>query len=172
MTKSLVATALAAAALTGCVSVDKYHEGPVDPQEGLTDLSTNPYAIDYAVGKDRKTGTGHSECWFWIFSSNDGRHMSAPGITLDSGLRSAKESATYDVVEKTKADALVGALYKYTKTSKWLGIYKSTDCEVIGFPAYVKSVEMIKDRPVVISKDQQLIRIKQGEKIDNQTIVK
>jgi len=173
MKKSLMASAIAAVALTGCVSIDKYHEGPVDPQQGLADLSANPYKINYDIEKDRKTGTGHSECWFWIFSCNDGRHMATPGITFDSGLRSAKESATYDVVDKAKADALVGALYKYTKTSKWLGIYRSTDCEVIGYPAHVKSVEMIADegRPVIISKDQQLVRVKGWEKVENQTVV-
>jgi len=173
MKRLMVASALSAVALTGCVSIDKYHEGPVDPQQGLADWSANPYTISYDIEKERKTGLGHSECWFWFFSSSDGRHMSPPGITFDSGLRWAKESATYDVVEKNKADALVGALYKYTKTSKWGGIYKSTDCEVVGFPAHVKKVEMVDvaDRPVVISKDQQVVRIKPWEKIENQTVV-
>ena len=168
----LMTAAMIAAVACGCVSVDKFHEGPADAQEGLSDHSYNPYAISYDIEKERKTGTGHSECWCWFFASNDGRHMSPPGITIDSGLKSAKESATYDVVEKAKADALVGALYKYTQTSKWLGFYKSTDVEVIGFPAHVKSVTQTLDRPVLIGKDQQVIRVKIGEKIENQTVVK
>jgi len=169
--KKLMMVGTLAAMVCGCVSVDKYHEGPANPQEGLSDCSCNPYSISYDIEKDRKSGVGHSECWCWIFSSNDGRHMSPPGITFDSGLRAAKESATYDVVEKANADALVGALYKYTKTSKWLGFYKSTDVEVFGFPAHVSKVTQNLDRPVLIHKDQQVIRVKVGEHVDNQTVV-
>ena len=165
--KKIVLCALGAAALTGCVSIDKYREGDVQQQAGLADLSSNPYFIDYRVEDVRKTGSGHSECWFWFFSSSDGRHMNPPTLTLDAGLQAAKEAATYDAVEKANCDALMGTLYKWTKTSKWLGIYKSTDCEVIGFPAHVKSIKMIEDRPMLIDKDKQIIRLKNWEKLDS-----
>lgn len=163
--KKIILFALGAAALTGCVT-DKYREGDVQPQDGLDDKSANPFHIDYRVEDVRKTGVGHSECWFWFFSSNDGRHMAAPGFTLDAGLQSAKESATYDAVEKAGCDALMGAQYKWTKTSKFLGIYKATDVEVIGFPAHVKSIQMIDERPCVIGKDQQIIKLKSYETLD------
>ena len=153
-----------ACAITGCTSVNVYREGDVDAQAFLDDASKNPYHIDYDVGKDRVKGSGKSTCWFWFFGGNDGRHMSPPGFSL-GGVRSAKESATFDAVENAKADTLVGALYRYTSVSKWLGIYKEVECEVVGFPAYVKSIEMINDRPVLVDKDHQVIRLKSWERL-------
>ena len=164
MSKMLVPMVFACAAVCGCVSTDTYRDGAVDPQQGPDDVSLNPYKINYDLGKTRVKGSGRSECWFWFFSSNDGRHMAYPGFCFDSGISSAKESATFDAVEGANADALVGAMYKYTKTSKFLGIFKSVDCEVIGFPAKVIGVEKIEDRPVRIHKDEQVIRIKTWEK--------
>ena len=114
----------------------------------MTDLSNNPYHIDWDVAKDRVEGSGSSTCWFWFFSSTDGRRYSAPGFTFDGGVASAKDSATFDAVEKANCDALLGCMYRTTKTSKCLGIYKETISEVKGFPANVKSIELIQERPV------------------------
>ena len=149
----------------GCSSVDIYREGEVDPQLYLTDTSYNPYYINFEVGKERVKGKGTSTCWFWFFAGNDGRHMPSPGFSL-GGIKAAKDSATFDAVESSKADTLVGAQYRYTCTSEWLGIYKEVNCEVVGFPAFVKSIDMVTDRPVLIEKDQQVIRLKNGEKLD------
>ena len=165
--KKLIAAAGAmalAAIMTGCTSVSVVREGDVDGLQYLDDYSANPYHITYDIGKDRVNGKGNSSCWFWFFGSDDGRYMSPPGFSF-GGVRAAKGSATFDAVEKAKADTLVGAQYRYTMTSKWLGIYKEVECEVIGFPAYVKSVEMIEDRPVVLDKEQQVIRVKSWEKL-------
>ena len=164
MKKVMIASALLAAAC-GCTSVDVYREGDVDALHFLTDTSYNPYHINYDVGKERVKGKGKSTCWFWIFSGNDGRHMPSPGFSM-GGVKTAKDSATFDAVESAKADTLVGALYRYTCTSEWLGIYKEVDCEVTGFPAFVKSIEMTEDRPVLLEKDQQVIRIKNWEKLE------
>ena len=150
--------------MVGCTSVDVYREGDVDGLKYLTDQSANPYRINFEVGKERVKGKGSSSCWFWFFGGNDGRHMDPPGFSL-GGVRSAKESATFDAVEKAKADTLVGAQYRYTARSMWLGIYKDVECEVTGFPAYVKSIDMIEDRPVLLEKDQQVIRLKSWEKL-------
>ena len=53
-----------------------------------------------------------------------------------------------------------------TKTSKWFGLYRETRADVKGFPADVKSIELIKNRPVVIQKDRQIIRLTPSEKLD------
>ena len=102
---------------------------------------------------------------FWFFSSSDGRAYAAPGITFDFGTSAAKDAATYDAVENAQCDALLGCMYRVTKISKWLGIYKETKAEVKGFPANVKSIDLIKDRPVLLDKDQQIIRLNSWEAI-------
>ncbi len=164
MKKVCIISALLAA-VCGCTSVDVYREGDVDPQRYLTDWSNNPYHINFDIGKERVKGKGESTCWFWFFSGTDGRHMPSPGFSI-GGVRSAKDSATFDAVESAKADTLVGAQYRYTCTSEWLGIYKSVQCEVLGFPAFVKGVELIDERPVLIEKDQQVIRLKNWERLE------
>ena len=153
------------AATCGCTSVDIYREGDVNPQQYLSDLSSNPYHINFDVGKERVKGKGKSTCWFWFFSSTDGRHMPSPGFSI-GGVKTAKDSATFDAVESSKADTLVGAQYRYTCTSQWFGIYKEVSCEVVGFPAFVKSIDMLEDRPVLIEKDQQVIRLKNWEHLE------
>lgn len=167
MNKLIMASA-AAVALVGCTSVEVTREGSYnDAQLKMTDISDNPYFIDWDVAKERVTGSGVSTCWFWFFSSNDGRKYSAPGFTFDSGVSAAKDSATFDAVEKANCDALLGCMYRTTKTSKWLGIYKETMSEVKGFPANVKSINLITDRPVVIEKDVQVLKLKPWERLED-----
>lgn len=166
MNKLTIGAVIAAVAVAGCTSVEITREGSYnDAQLKMSDWSNSPYHIDWDVAKDRVNGSGSSTCWFWFFASTDGRKYAAPGFTLDSGLSAAKDSATYDAVENAKCDALLGCMYRTTKTSKWLGIYKETKSEVKGFPANVKSIELIADRPVVLEKDQQVIRLKPWETI-------
>ena len=162
--KKILIPALLGLMACGCASIDTYREDDVDGLKYLTDQSGNPYYIDYSVGADRVQGAGKSTCWFWFFGGNDGRHLNPPGFGI-GGIQTAKESATFDAVETAKADTLVGAQYRYTCTSKWLGIYKEVSCEVRGFPAFVKGVKMIEDRPVVLDKDHQIIRLKNWEKL-------
>ena len=171
--RKLLVVAAAAAALAGCTSVEITREGSYnDAQLKMADCSSNPYRIDWDVKQSRVDGTGTSTCWFWFFASTDGRCYAAPGFTFDSGVSAAKDSATYDAVEKAKSDALLGCMYRITKTSKWLGIYKETRADVKGFPADVKSIDLIKDRPVVIQKDQQIIRLNSNERLDTSALPK
>ena len=37
---------------------------------------------------------------------------------------------------------------------------------MVGFPAFVKSIDMTYDRPVLIEKDQQVIRLKNWENLE------
>ena len=165
--KKLMFGAAIAAVACGCTSVEVTREGTFnDAQLKMADSSNNPYHINWNVAKDRVEGVGASECWFWFFASTDGRKYKAPVFTFDSGLAAAQDSATFDAVEKAKCDALLGCMYRTTKTSKWLGIYKETKSEVKGFPANVKSIDLIKDRPVLIEKDQQVIRLQPWERIE------
>lgn len=160
---------LVGAAITGCTSVEVVREGSYnDAQLKMADLSNNPYHIDWDIEKARVDGAGTSTCWCWFFSSSDGRSYSAPGFTFDSAVSSAKDAATFDAVEKAKCDALLGCMYRVTKTSKWLGFYKETKAEVKGFPAHVKSIELIKDRPVMLDKDVQIIRLQNWEKLSQE----
>lgn len=163
MNKLMVVTALAVA-VVGCTSVEVIREGSYnDAQLKMADCSNNPYHIEWDVARDRVNGVGSSKCWFWIFTSTDGCKYAAPRVTFGSGLSAAKDSATFDAVEKAQCDALLGCMFRTTKTSKWLGIYKETKSEVKGFPANVKSIELIKDRPVLMQKDQQVIRLQPWE---------
>ena len=167
MNKLMVAVALTVA-FAGCTSVEITREGSYnDAQLKMTDCSNSPYHIDWDIEHARVDGEGISTCWFWFFSSTDGRCYSAPGFTFDAGVSAAKDSATFDAVEKSKCDALLGCMYRVTKTSKWLGIYKETKAEVKGFPANVKSIELVKDRPVLLHKDQQIVRFNNWEELSN-----
>ena len=125
----------------------------------------NPYHIDWDVAPTRVEGSGRATCWCWFFASSDGCSYSAPGFTFDSAVSVAKDVATYDAVEKAKSDALLGCMYRVTKTSKWHGFYKETKAEVKGFPANVKSIELAKDRPVLVDKNLQIIRLPSWEKL-------
>ena len=166
--KKLTFVAAVAALVAGCTSVEVTREGSYnDAQLKMRDCSDNPYHIDWDVEHQRVEGSGSSTCWFWIFSSTDGRRYAAPGFTFDSGVSAAKDAATFDAVEKAKCDALLGCMYRTTKTSKWLGIYKETKSDVKGFPANVKSIELISDRSVVLEKDVQILKLKPWEKLDD-----
>ena len=165
MKKMIVLPALLAM-VCGCTSVDLYREGLVDALEYPAAGSYDAWRIQWNVGKDRVKGRGVSECWFWFFSFNDGHHMSPPRFSF-GGVKMAKESATFNAVESANADTLVGAAYGYTCTSKWLGIYKQVACEVQGYPAFVKGIELLEDdRPVLLDKDQQVIRLKKWENLE------
>jgi hypothetical protein len=167
MKKLMIVAALAAVA-TGCTSIEVSREGGYnDAQKKMFDHSNSPYHIDWKVQNERVKAEGVSECWFWIFASSDGCSYAAPGFTLDSGLAAAKDSATFHAVENAKSDALMGCMYRITKTSKWLGIYKETKAEVVGFPANVAGIELIKDRPIAIGKDEQIIRLPTYEKLED-----
>ena len=166
--KKLVAITTLAAVFAGCTSVEITREGSYnDAQLKMRDCSDNPYHIDWDIAHERVYGTGCSSCWFWFFSSSDGRAYAAPGFTFDAGVSAAKDAATYDAVEKAKCDALLGCMYRTTKTSKWLGIYKEIKAEVKGFPANVKSIELINDRPVLLDKEQQVIRLNNWETLSS-----
>jgi len=170
MNRMLIITAVGALAFAGCTSVEVTREGTYnDAQLKMSDHSNDPYHIDWDVADKRVYGSGTSTCWFWIFASNDGRKYAAPGVTFDSGVAAAKDSATFDAVSKAKCDALLGCMYRTTKTSKWLGIYKETKSDVKGFPANVKSIELLKDRPVIVDNDKQIVRLKNWETLDTKS---
>ncbi len=165
MNKLMVVAAMAVA-VAGCTSVEITRVGSYnDAQLKMRDCSDNPYHIDWDIEHQRVEGSGASSCWFWFFSSSDGRAYAAPVFSFDSGVAAAMDAATYDAVEKAKCDALLGCMYRTTKTSKWLGIYKEVKAEVRGFPANVKSIELIKDRPVLLDKEHQIIRLNNWETI-------
>ena len=164
--KKLAIVAIAGAVFAGCTSVEITREGSYnDAQLKMSDISENPYHIDWEVAPTRVDGTGKSTCWCWFFASTDGRSYSAPGFTMDSAVSAAKNAATYDAVEKAKSDALLGCMYRVTKTSKWLGFYKETKADVKGFPANVKSIEISKDRPVLVDKNLQIVRLPNWEEL-------
>ena len=164
--KNIMMAMAAVAVFAGCTSVQVTREGSYnDAQLKMRDCSDNPYHIDWDIGHERVDGSGSSTCWFWFFSFSDGRAYSAPGFTFDAGASAAKDAATFDAVEKAQCDALLGCMYRVTKTSKYLGIYKETTAEVKGFPANVKSIELIKDRPVLLDKDHQIVRLNNWETI-------
>jgi len=164
--KKLMVVSTLAAVMAGCTSVEITREGSYnDAQLKMSDCSNSPYHIDWDIRHERVSGTGVSTCWFWFFSSSDGHSYASPGFTFDSGVAAAKDSATFDAVENANCDALLGCMYRTTKTSKFFGIYKETKAEVKGFPADVKSIDLIKDRPVILNKDQQVIRVNSWENL-------
>ena len=166
MNKIMVVAAFAAVA-AGCTTVQVTREGDYnDAQAKMSDQSNNPYHIDWDVRAERVKGEGKATCWFWFFATTDGYDYASPGFTFDSGVAAAKDSATFRAAEDSKSDAIMGCMYRVTKTSKWLGIYKEISAEVTGFPADVKSISLIKDRPVIIDKNLQIIRLPNWEYLE------
>lgn len=163
--KKLMFVAVLAAVGAGCTSVQVTREGGYnDAQLKMQDSSEGPYHIEWDVAKERVHAESELTCWFWFFSFSDGMNYASPGFTFDSGISAAKDSATYHAVENAKSDALLGCVYRITKTSKWLGIYKEIKAEVKGFPAQVKSIDLVKDIPYVIGKDEQIVRLAPWDK--------
>ena len=166
MNKIMVVAALAAVA-AGCTTVQVTREGDYnDAQMKMSDESSNPYRIDWNVRSERVKAEGKSSCWFWFFTTTDGYDYASPGFTFDSGVAAAKDSATFRAAEDAKSDAIMGCMYRVTKMSKWLGIYKEVTAEVTGFPADVKGISLIKDRPVAIDKNLQIVRLPAWESLD------
>lgn len=160
--KQMILAAGAALLMAGCTSFHVERDTQLAPT--MTDGSCNPYYIDYSIKNERVKGTGMASCWFWIFASSDGRFAPVPTFDASRSVHAAKASATYDALENAKADALMGTLYRYKVNDYFF--YKEVECEATGFPANMKSVNMIQDKPVVLSKDSQVVRLKPWETLD------
>ncbi len=137
--KRVTMAAAAALLVAGCTSFHVERDTQLAPT--MSDYSSNPYYIDYSIGNDRAKGTGSASCWFWIFVSSDGKFAPVPSIDMSWAVRAAKASATYDALENGRADALMGALYRYKVRDYF--VYQKVECEATGFPANMKSVNMI-----------------------------
>lgn len=160
--KQMLMAAAAALLMAGCTSFHVERDTQLAPT--MSDYSSNPYYIDYSIKNDRAKGTGTASCWFWWFVSSDGKFAPVPSMDLSRAVRAAKASATYDALENGNADALMGALYRY-KVKDYF-VYQKIECEATGFPANMKSVNMIQDKPTILPNDVQIVRLKPWETLN------
>ncbi len=155
---------LALLALTGCTS---YHT------ERATQALVNPgpmggpeYRTEWDVSPKKVTAEGTARVNFWVFTSGESKYADVPGLNLgffptDRALYKAKAAATYEACVANKADALLGVTYSYKITDYFL--ISTVECTVQGFPATVTGVKLLEDKPVLIDKTKEVIRIKPHE---------
>ena len=88
-------------------------------------------------------------------------------LNIKAGSCWVSDHAQIDIAVEHKGNVYFPwvTVFRDVKTSKWLGIYKETKADVKGFPANVKSIELSKDRPVLVDKDFQIVRLPSWEKL-------
>jgi len=160
MKKALLLAGTALLALTGCVS----HHTDRGAQAMATPVSEGgpAYHTNWDVARTRTSANASAGVILGIFTTGEGLYAKTPTLfpgflPLGTAIEDAKAAATYKACNAAKADALLGAIYDYQVRDyffvKWI------DCSVRGYPAVMTSVEITKDKPVLIGKDQQLVRI-------------
>ncbi len=169
MKKLLIPLAGTVIALSGCTSyridnethavvTPKYKDGPI-------------YATKWTAGTNRVTATSKAGVWFGFWGCGEGKYAPVPGFMGFSifptkrAMNVSKQGATYNACVNNGADALVGAMYKY-KVKNYFCVYHSVECTVAAYPAMMDGVEFIKDKPVAIRNDYNVIRIKPYENVE------
>ncbi len=142
----------------GCAS---YHADKQSHLDVMPEAYRGPnYASNWEVSKTRVKETGTAKIIFWCFLSGEGTYVDVPAghFAFESPAVSlAKSAATYNLLQKEQADALLGVTYSYQISNCFL--WKTVKCTVEGFPAYLKGVTLVTDKPAVINKDQHIIRV-------------
>lgn len=166
MKKVMSIAAVALFAFAGCTSyhTDRATQAQVEP----VSYAGPGYHTEWKVADQRAKGEGCARAWFGIWTSGDSKYADVPGLHVpffarDRAILRAKSSATYNAIEQTKADALLGAAYKYTVTNCLF--FTTVKCEVVGFPADVTGVKLHEDQPVLVDKTKEIIRIKPWERV-------
>ena len=164
MKQLLPTAALALLALTGCTS---YHT------ERATQALVNPgplngpeYRTEWDISQKKVTAEGTAHVNFWVFTSGENKYADVPGLNLgffptDRAIHKAKAAATYEACVQNKADALLGVTYSYKVTDYFFT--STVECTVQGFPATVTGLKLLEDKPVLIDKGKEVIRIKPHE---------
>lgn len=159
-------SALGLIALTGCTSY--YTERGAQPLVNPGALSGPEYHTDWKVSDKKVTAEGSAKVLFWVFTSGEPKYAEVPGFTAgifptDRAIYKAKAAATYEACAANGADALLGVTYSYKITDYFFT--SVVECQVQGFPATISGVKLVEDRPVLIDKTKELIRVKPYESI-------
>lgn len=168
MSKIVFFAGLILATLTGCVT---YHtERGTQALENPSAGDVPNYRTEWEVSQKRVTAEGFSRIWFGFIVSGETKYAEVPGWHLATSASSraihrAKAAATYEACDETNADALLGISYRY-KLTNYL-FFTTVSCEATGFPATVRRLVIQEDQPILIDKNQELIRLKPWEKVQN-----
>ncbi len=175
MQKLFIPMIIAATLAAGCTT---YHtDRGAQAHEAPTALMGPYYHTDWEVSPTRITATSKAGVLFGWLLLSDGKDAKLPSTPADHffpssrSIYAAKSDATYNALTNAKADDLLGAIYQYEHTN-YLWIYQTTKCTVQGFPATMKGVKIIEDKPVVINNDQQIIRINAWDNLENPNLIK
>lgn len=160
--------ALGLIALTGCTSY--YTERGAQPLVNPGALAGPEYHTDWQVADKKVSAEGSAKVLFWVFTSGEPKYAEVPGFTagifpIDRAIYKAKAAATYEACAANKADALLGVTYSYKITDYFFT--SVVECQVQGFPATITGVKIQEDRPVLIDKTKELIRVKPYESIQD-----
>lgn len=164
MKHALTLATLALVALTGCTTY--YTERSTQALVNPGPMSGPEYRTEWEVSQKKVTAEGSASVNFWIFTSGENKYASVPGLNLgffpsDRAIHKAKAAATYEACVQNKADALLGVTYNYKVTDYFFT--SIVECTVQGFPATVTGVKLLEDKPVLIDKGKEVIRIKPYE---------
>lgn len=160
--------ALGLIALTGCTSY--YTERGAQPLVNPGALAGPEYHTDWQVADKKVSAEGSAKVIFWVFTSGEPKYAEVPGFTagifpIDRAIYKAKAAATYEACAANKADALLGVTYSYKIIDYFFT--SVVECQVQGFPATITGVKIQEDRPVLIDKTKELIRVKPYESIQD-----
>ncbi len=169
MKSCAVLAVVALATLTGCVSyyTETETQALVNPAAG-----TNPvYRTEWDIKTNKVSADGSARILFWIFTSGEPKYADIPChsgfFPTDRAVYKAKAAATYTACTNSKSDALLGAIYNYKITNYFFT--STVECSVRGFPATVSGIKLIEDKPILIDKDSQIVRVKQDETVIDYT---
>lgn len=143
MKKVLVLAGAALALMTGCISVNN-NDGAIP-----ADITVRKgYIADIDVQDKAASGEATVNCLFgfitWGVSeyADDAFVKTGPAISLLKNANDvAKQGATYNACEKTKADYLLGAKYRLDTEDYF--VFKTVKCTATGYPGTIKGVKEI-----------------------------
>jgi len=133
----MVAATLAAIAC-GCVSVNQNDGGnscvrPAVVKDGMH--------LKYEVGKERVKGADKLNCLFGFITWGSTAHICDQSEFGLGGKGAVKTGAYANACDAASCDQIVGARYKIT--CKDYFVFQQYEAEVTGFPASVKTVEVV-----------------------------
>lgn len=167
MNKVMLLAGMALVALTGCTSY--YTDQAAQAQVAAVPSAGPEYRTEWKIADQRVKADGNAKSWFGIFTSGDSKFAELPGLNVSffgtsHAIYRAKASATYTACEQAKADALLGASYRYCVTNYLF--FSTVKCEVLGYPATITGLEPRENKLVLIRNDQKIVRLKPWETVE------
>ena len=165
--------AAAAVILSGCTTY--YRDSGVDYLSRPQSVGNAPYYTEYKLEEKQIQAEGNAAVLFGILQIAENKQCLSvvnPNLSVFSILNdllsptykavsNAKNIALYNACVQHNADQLLGATFDYI-VKDYL-FFAKVQCTVKGFPAKIKGVKMIEQRPIIINKWQKIEYVKPHE---------